>query len=116
MRSGACWTRRVVKRMALLLMAGMVAVGCSSPPHVSLANDQAAVNAAQAAVAGDQASQQALTAGTPQSVECLGDPGSAVCLAYEHNLNAQGAKLDAKLKADQFKLQVAEDQLKKDEG
>jgi hypothetical protein len=99
--------------MALILMVGMVAVGCSSAPHVSLATDQAAVNHWQSAVQQDQATLYSdRRAAVADGALCI--PGSPTNGQF---CNAPSDASDqAKLKSDQFSLQVAQDQLKKDEG
>jgi Tfp pilus assembly protein PilX len=99
------------------LLAGCSALSSSPTTTQSLAQAQAAVNAAQAAVAQDEVNEQALTnPNTPQFQQCINDPATPDCIAYANQLNAEGRKLDAKLAMDKFKLQVAQDQLKEDEG
>jgi hypothetical protein len=110
-RSGRC-------RVGVVLLAGLMLAACSSPPPHSLANDQRAVDAAQAAVARDQQAMSvythpsqaqaiscAVTASTSGANTSPGCPGSVV-----------ESKDQANLKVDHFKLQVAQDQLKKDES
>jgi hypothetical protein len=81
-----------------------------------LAQAQAAVDQAQAAVNQDEANEQALTnPNTPQFQQCIGID-SAACTAYANKVNTEGDKLNAKLTKDKFKLQVAQDQLRKDEN
>jgi hypothetical protein len=110
----------------LVIIIGLAA-GCSS--HPSLAQDQAAVNRAQATVSADQLAvdQAQATYQTDSDVPispfsvaaCV--QGSAGC--PDATVNPQLSKDQtainrdqAKLTADRFKLQVAQDQLKKDEN
>ena len=109
--------------LLILLLAGCS--GCSSGQN--LAQDQAVVDRAQAAVNADQA---ALTqaraayqndADTPAELACSlqqPQPGAAGCPGNPQQAADQTAinKDQAKLERDQFKLQVAQDQLKRDEG
>jgi len=99
------------------VLTGCSSFGAAPTTTQSLAQAQAAVNSAQAAVAQDQQAEQALTdPNTPQAQQCALGVTSPTCTAYANQLNAQGRTLDAKLARDQFRLQVAQDQLRKDEN
>lgn len=111
---------RVKRLLAIALLAAGLLAGCStsaSPPTTtrSLAQDQKAVNDAQAAVNDDHSRLLA----DAQSDDGLGqimcnDP--TITPRCPNNQYVSTTTQDeAKLKSDQFTLQVAEDQLTKDE-
>lgn len=86
----------------------LLAAGCSSTPPMSLSKDQATVDVDQSAVARDQISLQPYThSSTSQAISCA---------VSSKRCSAADSKSEAKLKTDEFKLQVARDQLKKDES
>ena len=112
---------RVKRALAVALLTAGLLAGCStsaSPPTTtrSLAQDQKAVNDAQAAVNDDHSRLLA----DAQSDDGLGqimcnDP--TVTPRCPNNQYVSTTTQDeAKLKNDQFNLQVAQDQLTKDEG
>ena len=113
------------KLLAAVALGALLLAACSSSPQDSLANDQRTLNGLQTAVANAQAEvstdQTNVAADMPAPAdECtaLQQAGSS-CTPTRHHLNqdeAQEAKDEATLKADEFKLQVAQDQLKKDES
>lgn len=113
-RYGCCMKRL----LGVVLLAGLL-TGCSAsatpPPTThSLAQDQKAVDDAQAAVDQDQQTilrdQQAVF---PTQVACQGSTDPSCDPTARASSYAQD---EAQLKTDDLKLQVAQDQLKKDEG
>lgn len=84
-----------------IILSALTFAACTSPPQESLVQYQRSVDAAQTAVYNDEAAIQ----GCVGTNICLQDP-SVQALTND----------DAKLKADQFKLQVAQYQLKKAEA
>jgi hypothetical protein len=110
-----------------VLAVALLIAGCSST-H-SLAQDQQVVNSLQARVnqekAGVSTDQTNIAADKATDLGCAiqGQLSSSLnCPVYvqpRHHLHqdeAQERKDEANLKADKFNLQVAEDQLKKDES
>jgi hypothetical protein len=113
------------RRMVVaILVGGLTLAACSS--HDSLANDQRAVDAAQTAAARDQAALNDFSSlSTSQVISCAvasqeltapGVPATTSSLPSYCPGSSAYSRLQAKLNADEFKLQVAEDQLKKDES
>lgn len=85
--------------------------GCLWSHPVSLANDQKAINSAQTAIARDENALAVTNISTPsEAIACAtGEATQTSCFPNQ-------SKLEARLKAARFKLQVAKDQLKKDES
>ena len=105
--------RRLRLLAGVVVLAGVLA-GCSTGPN--LAQDQANVNRLTALVAADE---QAI----PQDpwTDChITDPatGEQTCnrTLTQDQLHALQAKAELKVTAAKFKLQVAQDQLKRDES
>ena len=101
----------------MIFVAGLLLAACSSTPHNSIATDQRAVDVARGAVARDQSAQ--CTVSATLTARCFGAQSTAQAIGCATNFQrceAAVSKATAKLKADEFKLQVAQDQLKKDES
>jgi hypothetical protein len=102
--------------VATVLLLAAILAGCSSPP--SLSSDQAAVDAGRAAVTQDQnALQVDEGANTGQgAIDCAAQTTQGVNgLQGECPILVTIAKEKARLKAATFRLQVAQDQLRRDE-
>jgi hypothetical protein len=123
------WLRITIPEMrrwivGVILTGALTLAACSS--H-SLASDRSAVNALQATVARDHAALNDFSSlSTSQVVACAvasqaqSAPGVAATTSSSLPSYCPGSaaysRLQAKFSADEIKLQVAEDQLKKDES
>jgi hypothetical protein len=115
------WLRITIPEMGrrmvgVIVMGGLTLAACSSP-HDSLASDQRAVDALQAAVARDHAALSDFSSlSTSQVVSCAVASNAASSLPSYCPGSPAYSRVKAKFYADEIKLQVAQDQLKKDES
>ena len=102
--------------VGLILIAGLMLAACSSPPQDSLASDQRSVEVAQAALERDEAALPCTTLSSNVESACVAESTSQAisCATAGKDCPPAVSKLQAKLKAAEFKLQVAQNQLKKD--
>lgn len=106
---------RLMTTLGSMALVAAILAGCSSSPPVSLANDQAAVNRLEALVQSEQDNLVNVAHG-----HCTPDPtqaGTVDCPELTpQQMQANTARAQRALTKNEFKLQVAKDQLKKDEG
>jgi hypothetical protein len=102
--------------VGLILIAGLMLAACSSPSQDSLASDQRAVEVAQAAVARDEAALPCSTLSSNVESACVAESTSQAisCATAGTDCPPSVSSLQAKLKAAEFKLQMAQNRLKKD--